>query len=734
MIEKTMNIFETDNLNGNITRMSGKSVSTFDEIRKGQRTPDRNVSLSNRGLLKLSPRKKDQTSNLPPIVSKALNSHSHPLDPHSSAFMESYYGYDFSHVRIHSDAKAAASAKWFGSKAYTVGNNIVFGTGYYTPNTYGGCGLIAHELAHVIQQCGCKGRKDSSRLFGRSGDKYEREADRAADLAQHVFRCENKGDVVNSGDVQSIGKMWYIPYSTVLLRMKAQQDMRAPLIQMSDGVCDTCAYPLEVPYNQLPYFPSAYTAQDYIWADYGAFPGNIYRDIPPLQGGEQSFLNWLGVDEAFERRWREDACDPYAASRIREVRQTYTGRMKPDIVDVRTKEYYEIKPDTDGSVGNGINDLTRYDRAFNRLNNLWNFLRRRAGPAIRGWQRGWGGEFVRYHRGTSFLPTSCIEILPCDIPSEYRWMLYVDIENHPRATTHPPTPGLITYCYAMCAEREEDEPPEPEDEEQPTVQPGMHPTTQPEVQPTIQPEDLAPRIIIVPDLLLPEFQPMQNVINRDLPWAVGPSPPGTRHLVIVDPQFLRLIQAPETVQRNIELYRLPIADPRVNPLIFLHTFNCVALAITGGIYNLLLMAHAIGMVGAGAAALTPAAVQVGARSVGAGVSIGEVTAPAAEATATVGQTLGPAASGVRDGISREIIDQIASSGVRTGITIGAGSGLLVVSTEVRGQAPQYSFSAIQPVMRAIPWDSVPSVERRLNATINYDGRQYIICGIAVTTQ
>ena len=61
-------------------------------------------------------------------------------------------GYDFSNVRIHTDAHAAQAARSINALAYTHGNNIVFGAGQYAPETRGGQHLLAHELAHVVQQ------------------------------------------------------------------------------------------------------------------------------------------------------------------------------------------------------------------------------------------------------------------------------------------------------------------------------------------------------------------------------------------------------------------------------------------------------------------------------------------------------------------------------------------------------------------------------------------------------
>jgi hypothetical protein len=62
------------------------------------------------------------------------------------------FGYDFSSVRVHSGAAARRSAAGMNAKAYTVGRDIVFAPGQFSPGTRGGQRLIAHELAHVVQQ------------------------------------------------------------------------------------------------------------------------------------------------------------------------------------------------------------------------------------------------------------------------------------------------------------------------------------------------------------------------------------------------------------------------------------------------------------------------------------------------------------------------------------------------------------------------------------------------------
>lgn len=91
---------------------------------------------------------------VPAYVEQTLRSGGHPLDPESRSFFEPRFGRDFSHVRVHADDIAARSAQSMNALAYTVGNNVVFGAGQYTPTTAAGRKLLSHELAHVVQQGG----------------------------------------------------------------------------------------------------------------------------------------------------------------------------------------------------------------------------------------------------------------------------------------------------------------------------------------------------------------------------------------------------------------------------------------------------------------------------------------------------------------------------------------------------------------------------------------------------
>ena len=90
----------------------------------------------------------------PPLVHDVLRSPGRSLDAATRAFMEPRFGADFSRVRVHDGAQATESAKSVRALAYTVGNNVVFNTNQYQPASIAGQRLLAHELAHVVQQSG----------------------------------------------------------------------------------------------------------------------------------------------------------------------------------------------------------------------------------------------------------------------------------------------------------------------------------------------------------------------------------------------------------------------------------------------------------------------------------------------------------------------------------------------------------------------------------------------------
>lgn len=88
----------------------------------------------------------------PPGVQTVLASTGRPLDARTRAFFETRFGHDFGDVRVHTDRGAAQSAALLGAQAYTAGHHIVFASGRFAQASSVGRRLIAHELAHTVQQ------------------------------------------------------------------------------------------------------------------------------------------------------------------------------------------------------------------------------------------------------------------------------------------------------------------------------------------------------------------------------------------------------------------------------------------------------------------------------------------------------------------------------------------------------------------------------------------------------
>jgi len=119
-------------------------------------------------------------SAVPPIVHEVLRSPGQPLDATTRAFFEPRFGHDFSKVRVHADPQGAESASAVSALAYTVGRHVAFGSGQYVPHTTSGRELIAHELAHVVQQRHTSDALPSPLTVSYASDDREREANRAA--------------------------------------------------------------------------------------------------------------------------------------------------------------------------------------------------------------------------------------------------------------------------------------------------------------------------------------------------------------------------------------------------------------------------------------------------------------------------------------------------------------------------------------------------------------------------
>ena len=84
----------------------------------------------------------------------ASRGHGVPLAPATRAFFEPRLGQALSHVRVHTDDRAAEASNEIRARAFTTGSDIYFARGQYSPGTTSGSRLLGHELTHVVQQTG----------------------------------------------------------------------------------------------------------------------------------------------------------------------------------------------------------------------------------------------------------------------------------------------------------------------------------------------------------------------------------------------------------------------------------------------------------------------------------------------------------------------------------------------------------------------------------------------------
>ena len=139
----------------------------------------RAISGAARALFKERPGGAAQPADANEVVAQLSSGES--LDGSAKSQMESAFGSDFSRVRVHTDSKAQELTGNMNARAVTVGRDIAFARGEYSPGTVVGDALLAHELAHVVQQGG--GEAPAGEVQAKSSSSYgafEEDADQAA--------------------------------------------------------------------------------------------------------------------------------------------------------------------------------------------------------------------------------------------------------------------------------------------------------------------------------------------------------------------------------------------------------------------------------------------------------------------------------------------------------------------------------------------------------------------------
>lgn len=190
-------------------------------------------------------------------VQRLLRSSGEPLDPVTRAFMEPRFGRDFSGVRVHRGPEAERSAEALSARAFTTGHDIAFGAARFQPATSDGRRLIAHELAHVVQQSGNRG--PGPNLVQRSPDEPKDKAE-ADELVKKGTWCR---DSAATGKLHPASQQCYreIPPSagyaggeqfcfdkeSGALVDKSPDFISAVSGQLPDGTCDIPAGPKDPP-------------------------------------------------------------------------------------------------------------------------------------------------------------------------------------------------------------------------------------------------------------------------------------------------------------------------------------------------------------------------------------------------------------------------------------------------------------------------------------------------------
>jgi hypothetical protein len=127
-------------------------------------------------------------------VHEVLRAPGAPLDLRTRKHMQHRLGADFSGVRVHTDARAAASARAVGAHAYTVGSSIVFDRGRYRPRQAQGLELITHELVHTLQQAAVSPADGRALKIDAGGSADEEEARRIAARGSRVLQRPDRLD------------------------------------------------------------------------------------------------------------------------------------------------------------------------------------------------------------------------------------------------------------------------------------------------------------------------------------------------------------------------------------------------------------------------------------------------------------------------------------------------------------------------------------------------------------
>jgi hypothetical protein len=111
-----------------------------------------------------------------------------PLPEDARQQMEGHFGADLGSVRVHADGEAVTLNRELNAQAFTVGGDIFFAEGKYSPSSTEGQGLLAHELAHVGQQTGFGGQTMQRQAAPEEEEQVQRQATPEEEEEEEVQR------------------------------------------------------------------------------------------------------------------------------------------------------------------------------------------------------------------------------------------------------------------------------------------------------------------------------------------------------------------------------------------------------------------------------------------------------------------------------------------------------------------------------------------------------------------
>lgn len=127
----------------------------------------------------------------------SLEGSGHQMPSGLRNMMESGFGRDFSRVRLHTDSIAADMSSSIHAKAFTIGNDIYFNHGQYSPNSSEGQHLIAHELTHVVQGTGKVGREPQTVESNESEEEHAQKSDNLSELTDLLLSLKLTSTINN---------------------------------------------------------------------------------------------------------------------------------------------------------------------------------------------------------------------------------------------------------------------------------------------------------------------------------------------------------------------------------------------------------------------------------------------------------------------------------------------------------------------------------------------------------